>query len=141
MERRRRYYSEAGVWAYFPVMVAGVLLLVIGILPFAVLAPWMFLIALAPFAAWGIYIGHISFKYAKWDRLNRQLKARRDAEAFRPQRTGNGTRAGLCSDDPQGIEVSPLERWSSRPQIKIGPRGGAYTEDIAKDGRPYRRYF
>ena len=63
------------------------------------------------------------------------------AGAFRPQRTGNGTRAGLCSDDPQGIKGSPLERWSSRPQIKIGPRGGAYTEDVTKDGRPYRRYY
>ncbi len=26
-------------------------------------------------------------------------------------------------------------------EIKYGPRGGAYTEDTTKDGRPYRRYF
>ena len=25
--------------------------------------------------------------------------------------------------------------------IKKGPRGGRYTEDKTKDGRPYRRYF
>ena len=24
--------------------------------------------------------------------------------------------------------------------IKIGPRGGRYTEDVTKEGRPYRRY-
>lgn len=27
------------------------------------------------------------------------------------------------------------------PKIKQGPRGGRYTEDKTKDGRPYRRYF
>ena len=26
-------------------------------------------------------------------------------------------------------------------EIKKGPRGGRYTEDKTKDGRPYRRYF
>ena len=27
------------------------------------------------------------------------------------------------------------------PEIKRGPRGGRYTEDKTKEGRPYRRYF
>ena len=27
------------------------------------------------------------------------------------------------------------------PEVKKGPRGGRYTEDKTKDGRPYRRYF
>ena len=27
------------------------------------------------------------------------------------------------------------------PEVKRGPRGGRYTEDKTKDGRPYRRYF
>ena len=27
------------------------------------------------------------------------------------------------------------------PKIKRGPRGGRYTEDKTKEGRPYRRYF
>ena len=27
------------------------------------------------------------------------------------------------------------------PEVKRGPRGGRYTEDITEDGRPYRRYF
>ena len=30
---------------------------------------------------------------------------------------------------------------SSEPEVKHGPRGGRYTEDVTKDGRPYRRYF
>ena len=34
-----------------------------------------------------------------------------------------------------GVSKSP------KPQIKKGPRGGRYTEDKTKDGRPYRRYF
>jgi hypothetical protein len=30
---------------------------------------------------------------------------------------------------------------STTPIQRIGPRGGAYTDAITKDGRPYRRYF
>ena len=30
---------------------------------------------------------------------------------------------------------------NEEPQIKTGKRGGRYTEDKTKDGRPYRRYF
>lgn len=30
---------------------------------------------------------------------------------------------------------------SSSPEVKKGKRGGRYTEDVTKDGRPYRRYF
>jgi len=33
------------------------------------------------------------------------------------------------------------ERQEQEPPIKKGPRGGRYTEDKTKDGRPYRRYF
>ena len=30
---------------------------------------------------------------------------------------------------------------NEEPEIKTGKRGGRYTEDKTKDGRPYRRYF
>ena len=30
---------------------------------------------------------------------------------------------------------------SDTPTTHIGKRGGRYTEDVTKDGRPYRRYF
>jgi len=30
---------------------------------------------------------------------------------------------------------------NEEPKIKTGKRGGRYTEDQTKDGRPYRRYF
>jgi len=34
------------------------------------------------------------------------------------------------------------ERWKNKNiEIKQGVRGGLYTEDMTKDGRPYRRYF
>ena len=29
----------------------------------------------------------------------------------------------------------------SPPLKKVGPRGGRYTDDVTKDGRPYRRYY
>ena len=35
---------------------------------------------------------------------------------------------------------SPIPQ-KTKPEIKYGPRGGKYTEDKTKDGRPYRRYF
>ena len=27
------------------------------------------------------------------------------------------------------------------PEVKYGPQGGRYTEDVTQDGWPYRRYF
>ncbi len=30
---------------------------------------------------------------------------------------------------------------SQEPKVMRGPRGGRYTEDRTKDGRPYRRYY
>ena len=40
-------------------------------------------------------------------------------------------------------EVSPDSKntFSETSSINYGERGGRYTEDITKDGRPYRRYF
>ena len=41
-----------------------------------------------------------------------------------------------------GPNPQPLPPNSDRsPEVKRGPRGGRYTEDRTKDGRPYRRYF
>ena len=34
-----------------------------------------------------------------------------------------------------------LKERTEKPEIKEGKRGGRYTEDQTKDGRPYRRYF
>ena len=42
---------------------------------------------------------------------------------------------------PSKSTPSRIVYKSSKPQIKKGPRGGRYTEDKTKDGRPYRRYF
>ena len=33
------------------------------------------------------------------------------------------------------------ERRLKRQEVKTGERGGRFTEDVTKDGRPYRRYF
>ena len=35
----------------------------------------------------------------------------------------------------------PRPSKPTEPQVKYGPRGGRYTEDKTKEGRPYRRYF
>ena len=37
-------------------------------------------------------------------------------------------------------KFSPITR-DAKPEVKYGKRGGRYTEDKTKDGRPYRRYF
>ena len=39
-----------------------------------------------------------------------------------------------------GNHLPPKEK-KKEPEIKKGKRGGRYTEDKTKDGRPYRRYF
>lgn len=39
------------------------------------------------------------------------------------------------------VNFSNTEEGPTPPQRKIGPHGGRYTDDINKDGRPYRRYF
>ena len=36
---------------------------------------------------------------------------------------------------------TPYVSPKKTPEVKKGPRGGRYTEDKTKDGRPYRRYF
>ena len=33
------------------------------------------------------------------------------------------------------------KRIRTSPSVRIGPRGGKYTQGWTKDGRPYRRYF
>ena len=38
-------------------------------------------------------------------------------------------------------ELAENLNLKDKPQIKKGKRGGRYTEDKTKDGRPYRRYF
>ena len=35
----------------------------------------------------------------------------------------------------------PNQIVTTKPKVKTGKRGGRYTEDVTKDGRPYRRYF
>ena len=41
---------------------------------------------------------------------------------------------------PRDNYPSNLNNRKKPPVIKIGPRGGRYTEDVTKEGRPYRRY-
>lgn len=83
-------------------------------------------------------------------------KAEVEAHNARKRREALGD---LGRDNPAEPQTKPGERmedprgyWEIRnkgtggtgtvsPQVKLGPRGGRYTEDQTKDGRPYRRYF
>lgn len=62
------------------------------------------------------------------------------------------TKPGERMEDPRGYweirnkgsggtGTSMPRTGTSIPEVKRGPRGGRYTEDQTKDGRPYRRYF
>ena len=44
---------------------------------------------------------------------------------------------------PSAFDLFPIKdkKKKKEPEIKKGKRGGRYTEDKTKDGRPYRRYF
>ena len=52
----------------------------------------------------------------------------------------------ISTTDPIKLQEQ-INRLRNKPstnkehEIKKGPRGGRYTEDKTKDGRPYRRYF
>ena len=45
------------------------------------------------------------------------------------------------NDDNWWTSKPVYPREPEKPEIKKGKRGGRYTEDKTKDGRPYRRYF
>ena len=44
------------------------------------------------------------------------------------------------AEENGGVIPSPRVK-DDPPTTNYGPRGGRYTEDKTKDGRPYRRYF
>ena len=48
---------------------------------------------------------------------------------------------GRVSADFYTPRSNPYNSTKKPPEVKKGPRGGRYTEDKTKDGRPYRRYF
>ncbi|CAI8176364.1 MAG: Uncharacterised protein [Prochlorococcus marinus str. MIT 9215] len=50
-------------------------------------------------------------------------------------------RAGLKADGSKPDWIGKSAPSDNKPIEKRGPRGGRYTEDRTKDGRPYRRYF
>ena len=50
-------------------------------------------------------------------------------------------RAGLKADGSKPDWIGKSAPSDDKPIEKRGPRGGRYTEDRTKDGRPYRRYF
>ena len=79
---------------------------------------------------------------------------RRDAEepstdkrVWNPQKKNyDPNTLGTFTGDPDAPSASDLfptkdKKKKKEPEIKKGKRGGRYTEDKTKDGRPYRRYF
>ena len=63
-----------------------------------------------------------------------------------------GMREAFESGSPEKLDASVFHMWEDEfygrttdaqlePGVKHGPRGGRYTEDVTREGRPYRRYF
>jgi hypothetical protein len=54
-------------------------------------------------------------------------------------------KADMDSKDLRGqsptINPDPNTMLNRKPEVRYGPRGGRYTVDTTRDGRPYRRYF
>ena len=74
-------------------------------------------------------------------------KKRREAQGLLTSKkeTEPQIKPGDRMEDPRGY-WEPRNKGTgisqpSPPQVRQGPRGGRYTEDRTKDGRPYRRYF
>ena len=68
-----------------------------------------------------------------------KYKALRDKEARAK------LQADMDSKDLRGhkIAINPDSNGvlNRKPEVRYGPRGGRYTVDTTRDGRPYRRYF
>jgi hypothetical protein len=85
---------------------------------------------LTPLKAWRVLVWGEAFG-PHWG-------SKEEAEASASEKIAQGWDAKYI----QIVEVdAPLTNQSLGPQMRIGPRGGVYTEDVSKDGRPYRRYF
>jgi len=74
-------------------------------------------------------------------------RRRREAQGSLPseKETEPQIKPGDRMEDPRGY-WEPRNKGTGTsqpapPQVRQGPRGGRYTEDRTKDGRPYRRYF
>jgi hypothetical protein len=76
--------------------------------------------------------------FARRDELTK-YKALRDREARAK------LQADMDSKDMRGhkLTINPdsNEALNRKPEVRYGPRGGRYTVDTTRDGRPYRRYF
>lgn len=91
---------------------------------------------IAALAAWALF----SDAGTSSSRLERARKASTEVNrAVMRGDSGEVTRvmneAQRARDDVTGSNVEPV------PEIKFGPRGGRYTEEVTKNGRRYRRYF
>ena len=70
-----------------------------------------------------------------------------DKRVWTPQKKNyDPNTLGTFTGDPNAPSASDLfptkdKKKKKEPEIKKGKRGGRYTEDKTKDGRPYRRYF
>lgn len=75
--------------------------------------------------------------------------ARRDEletyKALREAETRAKLQADMNSKDlrSQRVNINPDSNavLNRKPEVRYGPRGGRYTVDSTRDGRPYRRYF
>jgi hypothetical protein len=75
--------------------------------------------------------------------------ARRDElkryKALRDRESRARLQADMDSKDLRGqrLTINPDSNavMNRKPEVRYGPRGGRYTIDTTRDGRPYRRYF
>ena len=90
------------------------------------------------------------YEYKKEDFLA-WLEKRMEKYGYTPENAPDTYSKAYKSKDPKDLPVLITQEWwdylnperyeNKNIDIKQGERGGLYTEDITKDGRPYRRYF
>ncbi|MEY4800942.1 MAG: hypothetical protein RLZZ274_1400 [Cyanobacteriota bacterium] len=79
-------------------------------------------------------------KAANKAKRERLIEERQELEKARTAMTPEERQRDLVRRQAENFPTDPSPE-DPRPEIKEGPRGGRYTEDTTKDGRPYRRYF
>ena len=80
-------------------------------------------------------------KAAKKAKRERLIEERQELEKARAVMTPEERQRDLVRRQAENFPIEPSSAKGPRPEIKDGPRGGRYTDDTTKDGRPYRRYF
>lgn len=108
----------------------------------------------APKHAWQVMVWGAVLRCGDWPGDPRYFESAERAKELVASKIAQGW-------DPEDVELVkidveqaaltwrplPVRQWSAPQEaqsefgLRVGPRGGVFTDAVTRDGRPYRRYF